>query len=267
MASMAQSDDEDEWEYEYDDTETEDFYITLDLSNVQEKGGDAPVSGRPIQPSLSGHPLLLQSRLRALNQKMYANVANASTTDGGAEPAPPVESIQITGLHTRNPLVKYRDKLLSCTWASTVGTDMLFVKPGPDSSGADRPLRSLPSVDLLGLSSTKLVATEARLRPRDEVYENMSVDGETTTARTAAARGNAQTGSELTEEPRGAPVASSFLSRLNDLKAKRGEKSRLAVSETRFGTRLRSEQESNNVSETVPGTASDVEMRDAEGTG
>lgn len=261
MASMTQMGEEDEWEYEYDGTETEDFYITLDLSNVQEKGA-IPDSRAPIQPSLSGHPFLLQSRLRALNQKLDANAANTSIASD-TEPTP-MGSIQITGLHTPNPLVMYQDKLLSCTWASTVGTDMFFAEPSPDSSSTTQPLRSLPSVDLLGLSSAKLVATEARLRPRDEVYENMAVDEEST-IRTGTS--SAEPGSEVPSKSQGPAPANSFLSRLNDLKAKRREDSRLTVLETPSGTRLLSEQERNDNGETAAQTAPDVEMRDTEGTG
>ncbi|RZK25465.1 MAG: hypothetical protein EOO43_05445, partial [Flavobacterium sp.] len=53
--------------------------------------------------------------------------------------------LQITGLHTSNPLIMYNGQLLSCHWTSTIGTDMFFTKPQANGADSHQPLRSLPS--------------------------------------------------------------------------------------------------------------------------
>jgi hypothetical protein len=225
---------EDEWEYEYDEVETEDFYIPIDLSNVPKAQKQVDTERR------TGHPTLLKSRLRALNaqrgQQQDAPTVDNANVDG-QEPATLGEA-QIVGLHTPNPLVMYNGQLLSCQWASTIGTDMFFAKPEMDANPEEKPLRSLPAVDLLAMSSAKLVAKVGRLRPRDDLFENTGEpDG---AAAPAAAQpevtGDVQGPAEVSE-----PSPTSFLARLNQAKAKRGDSTRLAISKSANGTRLVSE--------------------------
>jgi hypothetical protein len=229
---MANGEDED-WEYEYDENETEDFYITVDLSNIPEKG-DAHSSGGKIVPMLSGHPILLQSRLRALNA-VRRHEGNAIDASAGEDSS--MGKMQITGLHTPNPLIMYNDQLLSCEWASSIGTDMFFVKPKPHTGSNEHPLRSLPAVDLLAISSAKLMATPARLRPRDEAVDQAALNKEQSGTRTDLAP-DTQVRSGQTEGEAPRVAANSFLERLNQAKAKRGEKSRLVVSSSGDETRL-----------------------------
>jgi hypothetical protein len=241
---MAAAED-DEWEYEYDETETEDFYITLDLSNIPERGNAAPKLG--VKPTMSGHPIKLQSRLRELDAvRRYEETA----VDPSGEGPSSMGAMQVTGLHTSNPLIVYDNRLVSCTWASTIGTDMFFVKPNPDAAPGEEPLRSLPAVDLLATSSAKLMGHVATLRPSDVVLEKLQLSEESTTVAT----GGPENGQPVLEDSQ-RPVAeqtqaeqipagpsrvppNSFLSRLNEVKAKRGDKSILKVSDTPNGTRL-----------------------------
>lgn len=231
---------EDEWDYEYDDSETEDFYITLDLSNVTEKQ-NAQGTGDSARRSLGGHPVLLQSRLRHMNavRRNEESAVNAASNTKSTS----MGEMQITGLHTKNPLIVYNGQLLSCKWASTIGTDMFFVKPNPDAEYQEKPLRSLPSVDLLAISAVKLMANMASLRPRDEVYENLpdlKKQAPTQVDLTEDAQhptgDNQATTQPVAEEQRTAP--NNFLARLNQAKAKRGEPSRLMVSNAPDGARL-----------------------------
>jgi hypothetical protein len=218
--------DEDEWEYEYDENETEDFYITVDLSNIPEKA-DAQSSEGSVRPSLSGHPILLQSRLRAINavRRHEETVAESSANDSSSS----MGTMQITGLHTTNPLIMYGGQLLSCHWASTIGTDMFFVKPSPDAALTDIPLRSLPSVDLLAIGSAKLTANVARLRPRDEVIEKVSLNKEQFISHKDPTEN---------DQPKPRVLVNNFLETLNRIKAERGETSRLVVSQSSEGVRL-----------------------------
>jgi hypothetical protein len=225
--------EEDEWEYEYDENQTENFYITVDLSNIPERG-DLQVPEGVVRPSLSGHPILLQSRLRAINavRRHEETVAESVSTNDASSS---MGAMQITGLHTSNPLIMYGGQLLSCHWGSTIGTDMFFVKPSSDTGTADTPLRSLPSVDLLAISSAKLTANVARLRPRDDVIENVTLP-----ENQALSQGTT-TPRSPTEPDKSSPprlVANTFLEKLNQIKAKRGESSRLMVSQSADGVRL-----------------------------
>lgn len=237
--------DEDEWEYEYDEAETEDFYITLDLSNTAVKGASEEAGDVLHSGQYGGNPILLTTRLRAIQDSFRMRDGAVNEAPEGHE-LPPLGMMQITGLDTTNPLVKYNDHLLSCHWASTIGTDMFFVKPSTDSDV--EPLRSLPAVDLLAIGSAKLVAKEARLIPRDDVIEKVSLDevpsntgvgDQSATPMDLSEDSGAPTKPPATEQPTvQPPPPNSFLARLNQAKAKRGDTTRLAVSNTSNGARL-----------------------------
>jgi hypothetical protein len=237
------SNGDDEWEYEYDETETEDFYIPIDLSNVP--SAQVPVNAERKQ----GHPTLLKSRLRALNAargQLPDITAEETSTSTQDKDTATMGEVQITGLHTANPLVMYNGQLLSCHWASTIGTDMFFTRPHAEGDDLEQPLRSLPSVDLLSLGTAKLVAKVGRLRPRDDVYEG---EEETQPAGVAVEdAGNNQdvAVASFSTAPSNLPRAStnlpttstSFIARLNEVKVRRGETTRLAVTQTPDGSRL-----------------------------
>ncbi|KAJ4312377.1 hypothetical protein N0V94_007485 [Neodidymelliopsis sp. IMI 364377] len=245
--------DADEWEYEYDEVETEDFYIPIDLSNIPKAQKQVDTERR------TGHPTLLKSRLRALNaQRSQQQDASTVETSSNQESATLGEA-QIVGLHTSNPLVMYNGQLLSCQWASTIGTDMFFAKPEVNASSEEKPLRSLPNVDLLAMSSAKLVARVGRLRPRDDLF-----DGSDEVAMQDTVATQAEGATEGTERPAEVsdPAPASFLARLNQAKAKRGESTRLVVSKSADGSRLVSataDATPDHAQDTAP-EAGDVEM-------
>ncbi|KAH7075211.1 hypothetical protein FB567DRAFT_452970 [Paraphoma chrysanthemicola] len=229
---------DDDWEYEYDESETEDFYIPIDLSNVP--SAQVPINSerRP------GHPTLLKSRLRALNLTRGQPLEITNNAAGTPATATTMGELQIIGLHTTNPLVMYNGQLLSCHWTSTIGTDMFFTKPETEVGDLGEPLRSLPSVDLLSLGTAKLVAKVGRLRPRDDLFDD---EGDTQPAPQASGAaephtsgaGPAQSASDIQATENGSGTASStFLARLNEVKARRGEKSQLVVTQTPEGSRL-----------------------------
>lgn len=214
---------DDEWEYEYDDVETEDFYIPIDLSNIP-KGQKQVHSERR-----TGHPTLVKTRVRALNAQR-GQQQDAPTDDNATAEQPRLAGeAQIIGLHTENPLVMYNGQLLSLQWAATIGTDMFFAKPDLDVASDETPLRVLPDVDLLAMSSAKLVARVGRLRPKDELFVDAAmVEG--AAAQTAEDVEEAATLSEA--------LPTSFLGKLNAVKARKGEATRLALSTTGNGARL-----------------------------
>lgn len=229
--------EEDEWEYEYDDFETEDFYIPIDLANVPEAQG--PVNALP-KP---GHPALLKSKLRAQNPALPND--SDDTITSVAEDSTPIGNFQLTGLHTSNPLILYNGQLLSCQWMSTIGTDLLFTKPQSSTSETEKPLRNLPSVDLIATSSAKLIARVGRLRPKDDVLDAMREEQQiadpvdvSEPAQDTTTEINQPTATVAPESRETRPASSSFLARLNAAKAKRGEMSQLVTSKTSDGTQL-----------------------------
>jgi hypothetical protein len=247
--------EEDEWEYEYDESETEDFYIPLDLSNVPAAQIPMVSQGRP------GHPTLLKSRLRALNAAR-GQPAEFAANNNDAQETATMGEVQVVGLHTPNPLVMYNGQLLSCHWTSTVGTDMFFVKPDANASTQSQILRSLPSVDLLALGSAKLVAKVGRLRPRDDLVDNVSDAQQATEVaptpendQGAETRAPRNSDAQIASTKEGPSAPSNFLARLNEAKAKRGEKSRLTIAKTSEGSRLVAEKATISAAGTDTGTS------------
>lgn len=243
---MATTED-DEWEYEYDDTETEDFYMPIDLSNVPSAQAPVNTARRP------GHPTFMKSRLRALNAARV-QLPEIATDGSNAQEIASMGEVQITGLHTPNPLVMYNGQLLSCHWTSTIGTDMFFTKREGEPDDLDQSLRSLPSVNLLSLGTAKLVARVGRLRPRDDLFDDSSnaqvdVNGDGVAGNDSSA---SVAPSEAASE--GQPTTYNFLARLNQAKENRGETTRLVVAQTVGGSRLLSEQVPPNASLGQEGT-------------
>ena len=214
---------DDEWEYEYDHVETEDFYIPIDLSNIPK------VQKQVHSERRTGHPTLVKTRVRALNAHR-AQQQDAPTDDNATAEQPGLANeAQIIGLHTENPLVMYNGQLLSLQWTATIGTDMFFAKPDPDAASDETPLRVLPDVDLLAMSSAKLVARVGRLRPKDELF----VDAAVAEGASAQAVEDVEEVATLSEA-----LPTTFLGKLNAIKARKGEGTRLTLSTTGNEARL-----------------------------
>ncbi|KAL5392747.1 hypothetical protein DPSP01_000447 [Paraphaeosphaeria sporulosa] len=259
--------EDDEWEYEYDDNETEDFYIPIDLANVPSVQGALGLGGSTQR----GHPTLLATKLRAITSERR-DAESSLVVQNVEDVGESVGKIQIIGLHTENPLMMYNDQLLSCEWNKTIGTDLIFAKPGAIVEKEGKALRSLPSVDLVAMGSAKLVARVARMRPRDDLFDEDPKIGDQSSAEAmdtsgavepvvapdtadgfAPAPGTA-TEAQPTAEPEvqtTRPASSSFLGQLNALKARRGEASRLALSDAPGGPRLVAAEESASNADTA----------------
>ncbi|KAF2445882.1 hypothetical protein P171DRAFT_484536 [Karstenula rhodostoma CBS 690.94] len=254
---MAQA-DEDEWEYEYDDHETEYFYIPIDLANVPSVQGALGLGG----PTQKGHPTLLATKLRAITTERRETERSLAVQNvEGVDES--VGRIQIIGLHTENPLMMYNDQLLSCEWNKTIGTDFIFAKPGAVVEEDDKVLRCLPSVDLVAMGSAKLVARIARMRPRDDLFEEDPKVGAQSSAEVMDTSGTDEpvaipykadgvaSAPASTEAQSTKPTSSSFLGQLNALKARRGEASRLALSTATDGLRLVAAEEGATTTNTA----------------
>ncbi|KAL2269238.1 hypothetical protein VTJ83DRAFT_4084 [Remersonia thermophila] len=198
-------DDDDEWEYEYSTTETEVFYITLDLSvrDFLERRTQDPAhttrTGYRVwyNPLFGAHePQASQSDLlddkdaddeelperedvdldtlgmppphKVAKQPIDPLLESADDRDGPSDRRDkPAEEIQILDLHSKEPLVSYRNHLFRGSWCENIGTEMIFT---PHDDNDPLPvLRQLPNnMDLLAASSTRINFREAVLVPKGE---------------------------------------------------------------------------------------------------
>ena len=74
------------------------------------------------------------------------------------------DRIQILDLHTRSPVISYRNQIYTAQWTDTIGTDILLTTP--DSSSPFPPQHSYPEFDIQAITSIKLVGRPVQLIPR-----------------------------------------------------------------------------------------------------
>lgn len=79
-----------------------------------------------------------------------------------------VGEIQILDFHSDNPIISYKGRIFSGSWASNIGSELLF---GAHDEIAERNLpylQTLPGgVDLMAASSCRILTTPADLRPKN----------------------------------------------------------------------------------------------------
>lgn len=185
----------DEWEYEYSETETQvvheaaqnflveianiplqDFYVTLDLTSritpQQTKKGYVRLEHDIFADDDEADKDKDDDEQQASQQEATPDLVEENGTPH-KEPTPEPEEqdrIQIVGLHDDNPIVSYQGQIYSCHWASTIGTDLFFARALPAEDREARiaePMRKLNGCfELIGASSARLVARQAKLRPK-----------------------------------------------------------------------------------------------------
>jgi hypothetical protein len=196
------SEDDDEWEYEYSTTETETYYITLDLSVrdfLERRTNDVAHTTRtgyrvwynPLfgaqEPQASNSDLLddkdvddeepperedvdmnaIGLPLQHDPQKPPIDPLLESTTSNFQSTNKPAEEIQILDLHSKEPLVSYRNHVFRGSWCENIGTEMIFAQH--DDNQPLPALRHLPNnMDLLAASATRINFREAVLVPKSE---------------------------------------------------------------------------------------------------
>ncbi|KAH6627264.1 hypothetical protein B0J18DRAFT_444287 [Chaetomium sp. MPI-SDFR-AT-0129] len=199
---MSSPENDDGWEYEYSATETETYYLTLDLSvrdflerrtddvvhntrtgyrvwynplfNAPEQHASNPdllddkdaddgeppereevdldTIGAP-QPQEPTEPVIDPSLGRPAQKQ---DVSDANTSNK------PEEEIQILGLHSKEPIVSYRNHVFRGSWCENIGTEMIFSRH--DEAAPLPALRHLPhNMDLIAASATRINFQEATL--------------------------------------------------------------------------------------------------------
>lgn len=87
--------------------------------------------------------------------------------------------VQILDLHTANPIISFRNQLYNCSWASNLGTELLFTAARPEN---DLPaLVSRPGYSVLAASSFRLVSRPAQLVLREEAQNDQESDASPST--------------------------------------------------------------------------------------
>lgn len=184
---MALATSADEWEWEYDDEETEDIYFTLDLTtHVPDAVGEREVSanGKRLRITAAEKKAASERRLAkwVAREKAAANggapapdadldpldqdepaqtathprEADAINDNGEKEPG----RLQLLGLHTENPYVKYNNGFYSCHWHTDLGTQLWVSRPGI----VEDPRMAGHVLDIIGSSQARLVAKPATLK-------------------------------------------------------------------------------------------------------
>ena len=75
-------------------------------------------------------------------------------------------SVQILDFHTSNPLVSFNDQIYTCSWTTTIGTDLLLNPNQPNSADPPNPI--------LATTRHKLSACPANLIPRRDPHSSVS---------------------------------------------------------------------------------------------
>lgn len=79
-----------------------------------------------------------------------------------------VGEIQLLDLHSDNPIISYKGRIFSGSWASNIGTELIF---GSHDEVAERGLPYLRAldgdVDLMAASSARILTTPADMRPKN----------------------------------------------------------------------------------------------------
>ncbi|KAL9614252.1 MAG: hypothetical protein Q9167_001274 [Letrouitia subvulpina] len=108
-----------------------------------------------------------------LDQTTDSNVSTSSpeprssspSGDTTLEPAD-FDHIQILDIHQKNPMISYNSQLFSCSWSSTIGTDLYLTSPLFSTQRPEEELAALSRVSVLGASGLRLVGQAAELVPR-----------------------------------------------------------------------------------------------------
>lgn len=185
-----------EWEWEYDQEETEDIYFTLDLTtHVADAVGEKEhaKNGKRLRISAAERQAAAERRLAKwkAREKLAAQKGGEAIDDGldrldGRDsPTPDARDaaadlsnaqdkeiskpgrLQLLGLHTENPYVKYNNGFYSCHWHTDLGTQLWVSRPGL----VENPRMSGHILDIIASSQARLVGKPATLKRKRGVQD------------------------------------------------------------------------------------------------
>lgn len=118
----------------------------------------------------SGEPSSINPALRN-NEAVTNGDKQAQSTSSDS-----LDRIQILDLHTENPLISYKNRIYSCSWGSTIGTDIFLTSPTALSALSQAteitPLKTLPEVSILGTSCIQLRARPVVITSKTDSSKN-----------------------------------------------------------------------------------------------
>jgi hypothetical protein len=113
-------------------------------------------------------------------------------------------------LESDEPVIVYQGQMYGCHWATSLGSDLLFMRR-PDSPGEDyNPLHAFKEVDLLAIGSARLVTSHAAVERKPDYLLYKGADPSTTNANLMIEN------EEIIRQAR-------FFGRLADIRARKGE--------------------------------------------
>lgn len=133
------------------------FYVTIDLSSkgARRRRGTIPARGDQ-RPSLD----------QATESGVPTSSSDSASSSSSDNESTEIDDIQILDVHTGNPQISYNSQLFSCTWGSTIGTDLYLSSPLFSTQKPEEELATLERVSILGASGIRLVGQAAELVPR-----------------------------------------------------------------------------------------------------
>ena len=100
------------------------------------------------------------------------NLADNGDKTASSASTNPESRIQILDLHTENPLISYNNRIYTCTWGSTLGTDIFLTSPTAlstlQANHSITPLKTLSEAAILGTSCVKLTARPVTITPKTD---------------------------------------------------------------------------------------------------
>lgn len=151
--------------------------MTVDVSSTSHQTRALKKEASPQEVNLD--PLEEQRQEEIVNDETLpidpvlhdaAAVRNEESTTISSSLSDPRDRIQVLDLHTENPLISYNNRIYSCTWGSTLGTDIFLASPASTSAISKgtgiTPLMSLPGVSVLGTSCINVTARPVTITPK-----------------------------------------------------------------------------------------------------
>ncbi|KAL2365502.1 hypothetical protein RJZ56_001523 [Blastomyces dermatitidis] len=218
---MVASDDSDsDYEYEYDYNAKETFYLNLDLTtcNGPIRAPRKRTTSTPTEPTTSLDSPHAAAQNGGDDQQQDNGPADSDPDIQDHDQDQHQDQVQIMDLHSKNPIISYRNQIFSCSWVDLVGTEMTFSMP-EERSTLPR-LRQHPDYDLISANRVKILGQKANLIPSSSEIPKTS-DIDTPTPGKMATAGTTRT---TTAAPR-APSTNQalFLERLMNAKCAKGE--------------------------------------------
>lgn len=127
-----------------------------------------------IDPALRGPDRINQQKPAETNniKPVEANKQPVNTEKLTSKSQHQIETIQILDLHSKEPMVSYRNHIFQGSWSENIGTEMIFTPHDPDSPLPALRNLSEGKLDLLAASATRINFKEVRLESKQMAEQN-----------------------------------------------------------------------------------------------